>query len=267
MSEENKKQIYEIDALFKNSHNVKTGNNVSCIIIGPTEIGKTYLALDFPGPIKMINLDYGLTQNKGFFLDKEIEDMKCTSFADAVIKDDEYKWDKVNPINSLKLFEAGVGALLRGMHGGTVIIDSITTVNDWLKMLLDYKTDVEERQTEGGKIAIFDWKWVNMEWKWLWQLMKSIDANLVVVVRSKDEFIDFKKTGNLLPDYRDGTKFEVSIEIEMYEEVKQIGNEVTTKRMSKFNKFRGVSLSKDYTVENLSYEKLMEILKTEGKVQ
>ncbi len=266
MSEQEPKLKYDIDTLFKDSHAAKTGTNISCIIYGPTEIGKTYLALDFPGPIKMINLDYGLTENLKYYPDKEITDMKCTSFVDAEIKEDDYKWDKVNPINSLKMVEAGLGALLRDMHGGTVIIDSMTTVNEWLKLLLDYKTDVEERQTD-GKIAIFDWKWVNQKWKWIWQLIKSIDANVVILVRTKDVYENFKKIPNKVEaDYRDGTKFEVSIEMEMFADVDQVNGKVTSKRMTKFNKFRGVKLRKDYLVEDISYDKLIEILKSEGKV-
>ncbi len=265
MSEQEPKLKYDIDTLFKDSHAASSGKNISCIIDGPSEIGKTFLAMDFPGPLKIINLDYGLTENLKYYLDKEITDMKCTSFVDAEVKLNDYKWDKVNPINSLKMVEAGLASLLKDMHGGTVIIDTMTTVNDWLKMLLDYKTDTEDRQTD-GKIAIFDWKWVNMQWKWIWQLIKSIDANVVVLVRTKKIYKDFKETGKFEPDYRDGTKYEVSIEIELFEDIKQgADGKVTVKRMAKFNKFRGVNLRKDYLVENLSYAKLMEILKDEGK--
>ncbi len=265
MPDTEEKMIYDIDTLFKDSHAAQSGTNISCTIIGPTNIGKTYMAMGFPGPLKIINLDYGITENMKFYPDKEITDQKCTSFVDAEIKQDDYKWDKVNPINSLKLVEAGLGALLREMHGGTVIIDSMTTINEWLKLLLDYKTAVEDRQTD-GKIAIFDWKWVNQKWKWIWQLLKSIDANVVVLVRTKDVYENFKKVPNKVEaDYRDGTKYEVSIEMEMYEDVDQVNGKVTSKRMTKFNKFRGVKMSKDYAVEDLNYEKLMEILKAEGK--
>lgn len=260
------KASYNIDALFSDSHKAKSGQNILCSIWSKTEVGKTYLALDFPGPIKMVNLDYGLIENLKFYPDKEITDMKCTSFLDAKIKEDDYKWDKVNPINSLKLFEAGLATLIENVHEGTVIIDSMTTINDWLKALLDYKTEAIGHQKD-GKIPIFDWKWVTQKWKWLWQLIKTIDANVVVLFRAMDEYENFKKTGVSIPDYRDGTKYEVSVEIKLEKEVTQDGTgKVQSRRIASFNKFRGVNLSENYKVEDLTYEKLMEILSKEGKV-
>lgn len=269
MSEEKKEEIqeeYDIDTLFKDSRRHQSGTNLVVGIYGDTEVGKTYLALDFPGPIRVVNLDYGLTENLDYYPDKEITDMTPTDYKDAEIKEDDYKWDKVNPINSLKKFEKGLGTLIRTQHGGTVVIDTMTTVNEWLKLLLDYKTDEANMQND-GKIAMFDWKWVNSKWKWLWQLIKSIDANVVVLFRTREVYENFKKTGELEPDYRDGTKYEVSVEIELSKEVDQDkeGN-VNVRRFAKFNKFRGVKLSKNYKEENLTYKRLIEILKEEGKV-
>ena len=262
-----KKESYDIDDLFTDSRAQQSGNNLVLSLIGPTECGKTYMSLDFPGPIRVVNLDYGLTENLKYYPNKEITDMKPTAFADTQIDgNSEYKWDKVNPIHSLKKFEAGIGALIRDQHGGTVVIDTMTTVNDWLKMLLDYKTDKDGTQTD-GKISMFDWKWVNQKWKWLWQLIKTIDANVVVLFRDKDVYENFKKTGEQEPDYRDGTKFEVSVEIMMTIDVTQTsGGKVEVKRYSTFSKFRGVKLSQTYRVENLDYAGLMKILKEENKI-
>jgi len=268
MSEEiEKKAEYDIDELFTDSHKHGSGHNLVVGIWGPTESGKTYLSLDFPGPIKFMNLDYGLDENLKYYKTKEITDMKPTDFRDAIIKQDsEFKWDKVNPINSLKKFEAGLGALIQTQHGGTVVIDSMTTVNEWLKALLDYKTDQTNSQTD-GKIAIFDWKWVNQTWKWIWQLIKSIDANVVVLFRSKEVYENFKKTNEIEPDYRDGTRFEVSVEIQLEQEVTQDSSgAVAVNRYATFGKFRGVNLSKKYKEKNLTYNRLIEILKEEGKV-
>lgn len=261
------KPSYDIDTLFTDSHAKKSGTNLSTIIWSKTGVGKTYLACDFPGPIRVINLDYGLQENMKYYEDKEITDMKPTAFADTQITENsDYKWDKINPIHSLKKFEAGLGELIRTQHGGTVVIDSMTTVNEWLKMLLDFKTDQMGHQTD-GKMPIFDWKWVNQKWKWLWQLIKTIDANIVVLFRAKDVYENFKKTGEIEPDYRDGTNFEVSVEIKLVKDVTQDGaGKVTATRIASFSKFRGVKLSENYKVEDLTYAKLIEILKKEDKI-
>lgn len=260
------KKEYDIDTLFADSRAKKTGSNLVLGVFGEPEAGKTYFSLGFPGPIKFINLDYGLIDNLKYYPDTEISDMKPTSFLDAEIVDDNsYKWDKANPINSIKKFEAGLAALVKTQHGGTVVIDTMTTINEWLKLLLDYKTDSTNTQTD-GKIAMFDWKWVNQKWKWLWQLIKTIDSNVVVIFRSKEVYENFKKTGVFEPDYRDGTKYEVSVEIQMLKEVTQSADgKVVTKRFSKFSKFRGVKLSQNHKVEDLTYAKLIKILQDEGK--
>ena len=64
MSEVEQKAEYDIDELFSNSHKQGSGNNLTCILWGETESGKTYLSLDFPGPLRVMNLDYGLTENQ-----------------------------------------------------------------------------------------------------------------------------------------------------------------------------------------------------------
>ena len=265
MSEENKKE-YNIDQMFEDSRKHQSGHNLVVGIYGPPESGKTYLAMDFPGPLKIVNLDYGINENIKFFPDKEIQDFKPLDFEDIKLDvNDDKKWDKVNPEKSLKKFEAGLSHLIKNQHGGTVIIDSMTTVNEWLKLLLDYKTDEEGKQND-GKIAMFDWKYVNSKWKWLWQFIKSVDANVVVIFRSKEVYEDFKPTGKFVADYREGTRYEVSVEIEMNKVVDQdASGKVITKRISKFNKFRGVNLSQNYVEEDLTYKRLLEILQKEGK--
>lgn len=264
MSED--KEVYDIDQMFKNSRSQQVGSNLVVGVGGDTETGKTYLALDFPGPIRVINLDYGLRENLGYYKDKEVTDFKPTSFVTPEMDIENYKWDKANPEQSLKKVEAALTALIDTQHGGTVIIDSMTTINDWLKLMLDYKTDKEGKQTD-GKIAIFDWKYVNQKWKWLWQLIKSIDANVVCIYRTKDVYENFKKTGEEEFDYRDGTKYEVSIEIHLTKEVDTDSDgKPVVKRFATFNKFRGVKLSKQYRIENLTHSRLVEILKDEGKI-
>jgi len=257
------KLSYNIDELFSDARSQAKSKNLSCLLYGPPEAGKTFLALMFPGPLYVLDLDSGVGPNlKYVSSEKSVKKIDCISIDDDQENIDSVDYDpfRVRPMNTLKKIDHAI-TVLQQIHGGTVIVDTITHVDQWLSALLN--TEIPKQINEKGKefTPIFDWKYVNSKYNWLMEKLKNIDANLVLIARSKPIYINGKPTDQEEMDARRGTDYHVSIAIHMTKEVSQGSDgKVITKRISKFSKFRGNKLAKEYQEEDLTYDRIMEIL-------
>lgn len=264
---------YDIDQLFKDANeNVKVDPYLTCTFWGPPESGKTYCALTFPGPVRIIDLDGGVQVNLKYFTDKktgklikDIKHIRCVSWKDNVNPDDAYDWKKVDPINTLRNFDVAL-TLLQRMKGGTVIVDTMTAVNTWLKQLME--AHIPKKTAESGKEYIdqIDWKYANQKWLWIWEKLKNVEANVVVIAQEKPIYQGREATGEYEADLRMNPEYQTSIFAKFGKEVSQEGDKVVTKRVASFSKFRGNRLAKEHKVEDCTYDKIMAILKAEDKV-
>ena len=254
------KFTYEIDKLFQNAREFHKNNYLSVLLWGPTEAGKTYCALTFPGPIFYIDLDAGLGPNMKYVPDdKVVNRVDCLDMMDdqGNIEADDYKVFKVNPKQTLRKFDH-ILTVLGQIHGGTVVVDTVTSIDEWLQDMLDIEKPVAPG--EKGR-PIFDWKYVNNKYNWLMEKLKHVDANLVLISRSKSVYVNYKPTEAQQYDTRAGTEYHVSISVEFEKRVTQdTDGKVNVKRIAKFSKFRGQSLAKRYEVEDITYDKIKEIL-------
>jgi predicted YcjX-like family ATPase len=275
MSEEvqtENKSLYNIDEMFAIVDKKALSKNLSLIVWGPSETGKTVFATSCPGPLRFINLDAGLHPNLKFVDEnKVLQEIKCIDYTDDAknIDAENYKWDDVNPMGSLKNFDKAVSALLENVHGGTVIVDTMSTVNDWLKALMNANVPKHVKADGTEYVDQFDWKYVNTKWKWLLDKLKSIDANLVILARAAPVYQGRDiVVGEWQPEMRDGWKYLTSVIIQLSKIDIQdpITKKFTSKRIAKFNKFRGNDLSQNYEIEDVNYNKVIEILTKENVI-
>lgn len=263
---------YDIDQLFKDAFaNQEKNPYISATFWGPPEAGKTFTAMTFPGPIHIVDLEGGVRENLKYFKDKsnmptkEIKTIRCVSFKDVETKDDEYDWKKVDPINTLKNFDVAL-TMLQRMHGGTVVVDSMTSVNDWLKALMDSR--VQKKTSDKGVEYIdqIDWKYANQKWLWIWEKLKNIDANLVVIAREKPIYENREMTNKTEADLRMNPEYQTSIFAKFDKVMEQVGDKLITRRIVSFNKFRGNKLAKTYNIEDCTYDKIIAVLKEEDQI-
>ena len=277
MSEEIKKtenggidiEAYDIDQLFQDSHAAQQKSPyLSCILWGPEETGKTFTALTFPGPIYYLDLDGGLMPNLKYFPDKKIKHVRMISLLDnsdtLAVDDPNYDPFKVDPINTCRNFDVAV-SVAQKLKGGTIIVDTISAYNEWLKDLMN--VHIPKHVKEGVEyVDQFDWKYVNNKWLWAWEKLKNIEANLVVIAKAKNVYQGRDMTQELEPDLRPNTGYQTSIRIEMKKKAITLDGKQSFVRTANFNKFRGTKLSAAHSVQDVTYDKIMEILKAEDKV-
>ena len=261
---------YDIDTLFEDAHAQQEKNPyISCIFWGPPEGGKTFTGLSFPGPIHYIDLDGGLDLNLKYYKDKDIQRIRCISLEDDkenLADPKNYDGFKVDPINSLRNFDVAC-TVLQQKKGGTVMVDTMTAYNEWLKALMTARIPKHINAVGKEYVDQFDWKYVNQKWLWSWEKLKNIQANLVVTAKSKPVYQGREITDNIEADLRPNTGFQTAINVEFTKDVSQASDgKVTTVRKAKFNKFRGNKLGSTYAVENLTYDKIMSILIDEKQV-
>lgn len=261
---------YDIDTLFKDAHAQQEKNPyLSCILWGPEEAGKTFTALSFPGPIYYIDLDGGLDPNLKYYKDKMITRVRCISLEDDKVNLEAEKYDpfKVDPINTCKNWDVALTTLQNIKPGGTVIVDTMTAYNDWLKALMN--VHIPKHTTDDGKEYVdqFDWKFVNSKWLWSWEKLKNIPANLVVIAKAKPIYQGRDPTGKFEADLRPNTGYQTSIVVEHVKQVTQgTDGKINVTRKGIFSKFRGNKLGSTKSVENLTYDKIMAILKEEEQI-
>ncbi len=265
---------YNIDKLYEDAFARKDKDPfISIILWGAMEAGKTYTALTFPGDIDYIDLDGGLDTNLKYYLDKDnnptkrVTRWRCIDLKDDAenIEGENYDGFKVDPINTLRNFDTVVSELQK-KEGGTVIVDTMTAYNDYLKALMDSRIPKHINAEGKEYVDQFDWKYVNQKWLWTWEKLKNIKANLVVVAKSKPVYQDRKMTDQVEADLRTNTEYQTSVIAEFKKIIKQDGDKITTTRKASFSKFRGNKLGSTYSIEDLTYDKVMKILKEEKQV-
>lgn len=262
---------YDIDTLFKDAFESNSkNNNISVTAWGKIEVGKTYLACTFPNPICYLDLDGGLDPNLHYFdpTTTQIKRFRCVSFEDDkknLEAGDDYDGFKVDPLQTLRNFDTAI-TTLQSLQSGTVVVDTMSGYNDWLKALMESRIPLSVKDGVEYRNQ-FDWKYVNQKWLWTFEKLKNINANLLILARAKPIYQNREVTGVFEADMRPFSEYQTSISVEMERlPVTSTDGLVTYKRMSKFNKFRGNPLAKTYTIEDLTYDKLKAILVEEKVV-
>ena len=260
---------YDIDSLFVDSHaQQQKSPYLSCILWGPEETGKTYTACSFPGPIYYLDLDGGLGPNLKYFKDKQIRHVRMISLLDnsdtLTVDDPNYDPFKVDPINTCRNLDVAI-SVAQKIKGGTIVVDTISAYNEWLKDLMNVHIPKHVRDGE-EYVDQFDWKYVNNKWLWFWEKAKNIEANLVVIAKAKNVYEGRKMTNVLEPDLRPNTGYQTSIRIEMKKVPKTVDGKQSFVRVGEFNKFRGTKLSIAHQIEDVTYDKILDILKKEDQV-
>lgn len=268
-----KASTYVIDNLITDAYDlIKDNPYIKCIFWGPPESGKTYCATTFPGPITYIDLDGGLTPNLKYLKDKdgnsikEIKRITCVDMNDDITEDpNEYSWKGVDPINTLRNFDAAT-SYIQSVKGGTVVVDTMSAYNEWLKMIMESRGPKKISKDGVEYIDQIDWKFVNQRWQWSWEKLKNVNANLVVVAKEQFEYQGREPTGMMEPNLRAMSNYNVDIVAKFDKVTEGSGADMKIKRVATFSKFRGNKFGTKAEIEDCTYDKIIEVLKKEDFV-
>ncbi len=239
------------------------------LLWGPAGVGKSFGALSFPEPIKVLSTEYGVSQLGHHFPGKDIEILECAEAytdppVDAAGKEIETPF-VTDPLKSLELLDMGVQAC-RDMTEGTIIIDSVTDVWSWLGAWIKLTAVMHQSKSSGKDYMMrTDWQEANAKYKVILMRLLSRPCNVVFTARSG---VVYDGTGNVTaetkPKCQQETPYFMDLVIQMSEAPKVdtksgmiTGNSVRTSTITKC-RFADVG---SMTIEDLTYDKLKSALK------
>jgi len=153
-------------------------SGLKALIYGEPEVGKTHFALTFPDPIYVVDTEFGLAPllQKDLFKDKEIR-----VFEACVL---DTKTVEVDPIKSIEALERALSALST-LQRGTVVIDSISDVWQWLQAWLEV---VASKKTSTGQPYRFEYGKANMRYRKLILRLIAQPINVVLTAKVTEKY-------------------------------------------------------------------------------
>lgn len=146
----------------------KAGKRLKLFLVGDSGVGKTTLALQFPAPC-VIDLERG-----------------------AELYGDSFSFD-ILPVTDAEAAMEAVEWLMNNKHDyKTLVIDPITV---YWEALQKKWSDIFKMRNKGGKgfkfefydLQIRDWQTIKSEWKAFLRRVISLDMNIIVTAREKQE--------------------------------------------------------------------------------
>jgi len=263
----------KVNDLFKPIEEVEEGQGIKALIYGQPECGKSFFGMSFPGPIYAISTETGLKKIKHHFPDKEIHLLEATSpfataSAEQLKKNDNDEPFIQNPLESLEKIEAATMAL-KDVKGGTIIIDSISDVWNWLQIWLKYAGKRSTSKQTGAEFMMqTEWQRVNEKFRWLMMRLNMIPCHVVLTSRVKPEYDgDGKKIvgAENVKSAGDQAYFvDFVIHVNKIAKPKPGNpNDILIKRMATIEKCRQQSMS-GVQIEDITFDKLKAIFAEKG---
>lgn len=261
-----KKVTYDIDSLFKDSKEIISSQRLHCLFWGGPGVGKTYAGLTFPSPIYVIDTDGGTALNLKYFKDKKIVVIEAyeavtnpATTAGGSTLDAPFD---VDPLINLEKFDAITKRLseMPEVKGGTIIIDTITDIWSWIGTWLSHKTAKQVSKGGSEYMSRFAWGDANNRYDWIMKRLKQLDANLVLIARSKAVY---DSTGNITSENKADAQKNTASYVDFFVELKKTFNKTNegmkTERVAVITKSRGMDIT-DPLVKDFSYQKLRSLI-------
>lgn len=230
--------------LFKPIDEIKKRKKLKIAAWGPEETGKTHFLLSCPEPVYVIDTEFGASQLRKKFPDKEIY------IAETFRLNPETA--EVDSLASLNAVEEAVNSL-KDLDGGTVGIDSGTDLWYWCEAYM--KTQVSKLMREQYR---FDWKFANEKWKSIIMKLLSMNTVFVITSQTKPVYAGSEDTGLLQPRWMRATPHWVDIKIAMKKiEDRKAGK---TRYVGVIEKCRH-ERQYNKAIEDITYERLYETVK------
>jgi hypothetical protein len=260
-----------LNDLFKKptERNTRSGKGLKVVLYGPPKVGKTYVCLDFPPPVFVLNSEpTGVIRLLHFFPDKDIREFPMyEKWVDAGITDDTQI-----ALMSIAALDEAIAALTT-INEGTIVLDSATHVWQWIQRWLPYKVGTLGRKS-GQEVYGFDWNLAFEEYRTRFLKLLVRPCNFVCTAQTKEVYVADKPTGKWAGRWMSETPHMCDVVFRM--EKKEVPQntadlksvDFVTKYIATFedSRFaRPLVKQKQMEIEDLTYQKLLDaVLKTTG---
>lgn len=217
---------------------------------GEYEAGKTYFALSAPPPVFVISTEQGVTQVAHHFPDKDIRIVETLS----LVTDLEGRL-VADPVQSLENVEAAVAAC-KDIDKGTIVIDTLSDVWDWVQAWMEMTAAPSEKRKEGGGVFQFAYARANERYKYLLLKIISRPTHFVGTARIRPVYIGAQDSGQKEARWQKDTPYLLDVIIKMAK-IPQPTTVLYTSMIEKNRFFRMFNATK----EDLTFDKLVEMLK------
>ena len=184
-----------IEDLFTPIEQAQQRRGVKAFFWGEWKTGKSYAGLTFPGPVYVIDTEGGVAPLAQHFKGKEIFIYNCAEpFAEPPkFKHSGQEDDKpfaVDPVKSLAKVEKATIALSK-VQGGTVIIDSVSDIWEWIQSWLKYNAKYSQSAKSGKEFMMqTEWQHANAMYRVLLDRLLTRPVNVVLTSRSAPVYQD-----------------------------------------------------------------------------
>ncbi len=249
--------------LFKPIEEVAKRAGLKCLIWGSYGVGKTYTALSFPAPVRVISTEFGVAQLRNHFPGKDIRILECTEpYTDAPVKAKTGQTDvqpfAIDPVKSLEKVQQATDAL-KDVKGGTIVLDSGSDLWAWIGALLDYNATV---YTGGGQMMRTEWSKANSKYRWILMRLLSRPCNFVLTSRASNVY-DAKGQMTAMERAKVQQETPYFADLVLHLQKKQVANIGTDGKVSGTKNARVATIEKcrfadvgNLTIEDPTYEKL-----------
>ncbi len=165
------------DHFFKASEDYTTHDGLKVMAWGGTGIGKTHFALSAPGPVYVLDTEFGTMPLLRHFKDKEIYVME------AAVLDPET--DEPDMDESLKKIEAAI-ATLRELTAGTIVIDSGSDVWGWLGAWTEQQARKRGKMTSADTVQRLEWGRANARWRHLILRLMAKPMHFIITAQEQE---------------------------------------------------------------------------------
>ena len=244
------KQSRSKEDLFKKPEEITRGLKVA--LAGDEDVGKSYTALSFPPPIYVINTEpLGIIRIVHHFPGKDI------NIFDAFVIDPNT--DQPDPIASIDAIDEAIRAL-RDLKEGTIVLDSATHLWQWVQSWLN---EQQVKRTKSGTILQFEYAIAFDKYRAMVLRLLARPTHFVMTSQMRDVYdARGQSTGGREPRWFGETPHQVDCWWLMEKATTVLGQNQPSviKYRATLQRERWQRMRKVYTVEDLTYEKIIKTL-------
>jgi len=227
---------------------------LTILLFGDPATLKTGFCMSCPEPVYGIDTEGAWPRVKRHFPGKQIF---CFDILEAALDPNS---DELDAKVALDELENALSAL-QDVNSGTIAIDSLTDVYNWMQAWLEQTAMYRSEKT--GRPYQFEWGRLNTRWTQLMQrLLAKKTVTKVFTAHPKEVYLGKEATGKLIARTHESTPFLADVVIHTY----KLGTGEETTYTAVIEKCR---FAKAYnrTIEDITYDKLIKVLREDLHVE
>ncbi len=187
-----------VEDLFTPIEQAAARRGVKAFFWGEWKTGKTYSSLTFPGDVYVVDTEGGTAPLKQHFKGRNINIMHCGKpFGEKpTYKSSGKEEDKpfaVDPVLSLREVEKATLALANKdwSNGGTIIVDSVSDIWEWIQSWLKYNAKYSTSAKSGKEFMMqTEWQHANAMYRVILDRLLKLPVHVVLTSRSAPIYQD-----------------------------------------------------------------------------